>query len=55
MLSEAKDLTTGIISFCNCVKVNEVKIVQCHAKLFGVYGRFLIVFATRDDSEWEVL
>ncbi len=25
------------------------------AMVFGVYVRSLVVFATRDDSEWEVL
>jgi hypothetical protein len=55
MLSEANHLTTGMISFCNCVEINEAKMVQCRAKVLGVYVRFLVVFATRDDSEWELL
>ncbi len=55
MLSEAKHLTTGMISFCNCVEINRGKVVQFRAMVFGVYVRSLVVFATRDDSEWEVL
>jgi hypothetical protein len=35
MLSEANHLTTGMISFCNRVEINEAKMVQCRAKVFG--------------------
>jgi hypothetical protein len=50
--SEARDLAVAMHAFLNRPRINEANMVERHPNSFAALVRSLIVFGTRDDTEF---